>query len=195
MALTSWMVPAMLVARRYVAAMLTKNSCQKTPISQADSVGTALVAIAVLRRCMHLPSPLPGGQLRGSFRPTGPADATRMACIVCKPGDRMTVCWTQVDGLPQELDGYLRRNHCLGNAVVPCQGKYCFSVLSGLLPYTGPSVAAAKIRRARRRPRAADTAAGAAAAATKRHRTAEGSDGEAAADEDAGDGGSVAASA
>ena len=45
-----------------------------------------------------------------------------------------------VDGLPKQLDQYLRRNSALGNAVVPIQAKYAFSVLSGLLPYKGPSM-------------------------------------------------------
>lgn len=57
-----------------------------------------------------------------------------------------------VDGIPRQLDQYLRRNSALGNAVVPVQAKYAFSVLSGLLPYKGPSVKtvrAAKKRLAR----------------------------------------------
>ena len=45
-----------------------------------------------------------------------------------------------VDGIPKQLDQYLRRNSALGNAVVPVQAKYAFSVLSGLLPYKGPSM-------------------------------------------------------
>ena len=47
---------------------------------------------------------------------------------------------TQVDGVSSELDRYLQRNSALGNAVVPVQAKYAFSILSGLLPYKGPSV-------------------------------------------------------
>ena len=47
---------------------------------------------------------------------------------------------TQVDGVSKQLDQYLQRNSALGNAVVPVQAKYAFSILSGLLPYKGPSV-------------------------------------------------------
>ena len=53
----------------------------------------------------------------------------------------------QAHGIPSELDEHLKRNHTLGNAVVPTQAKYCFSVLSGLLPYTGPGVASSTSRR------------------------------------------------
>lgn len=45
-----------------------------------------------------------------------------------------------VDGVSAGLDQYLKRNSALGNAVIPVQAKYAFSVLSGLLPYKGPSM-------------------------------------------------------
>lgn len=51
-----------------------------------------------------------------------------------------------VDGLSKELDQYLRRNSALGNAVVPVQAKYAFSILSGLLPYKGPSMQTVTVR-------------------------------------------------
>jgi len=56
-----------------------------------------------------------------------------------------------VDGLSKQLDEYLQRNSALGNSVVPQQAKYAFSILSGILPYKGPSVktVAAKRKRVR----------------------------------------------
>lgn len=48
------------------------------------------------------------------------------------------------------------RNHALGNAVVPIQAKYAFSVLAGLIPYTGPAAGCRKgsiKRKAAQRPR------------------------------------------
>ena len=54
-----------------------------------------------------------------------------------------------VDGVSAELDEHLKRNGALGNAVVPLQAKYAFSILSGLLPYKGPSVATIAARQKR----------------------------------------------
>ena len=49
-------------------------------------------------------------------------------------------------GSGRELDESLKRNRALGNAVCPPQAKYAFSVLSGLLPYTGPSAVVKQLR-------------------------------------------------
>lgn len=59
------------------------------------------------------------------------------------------MCSAVVDGVSKQLDQYLKRNGALGNAVVPLQAKYAFSILSGLLPYKGPSMATVAARQKR----------------------------------------------